>query len=221
MIKLSKRLSIVASLIDSNNIIDVGCDHGLLDIYLAQCNKNRKIIVSDINENALNNAKENIKKYKLSNQIESRLGSGLDTLDDDDGIDTLVISGLGANTIVGILHNNIFKLKNIKNIIIQSNTNLSFLREKVTKLNYIIENEEQVKENNIIYTIIKFTKGKKRYSKKELFFGPILLKKNDNLFKEYNNIEKNKLIKLLKVIPKNNYLHRLKIYLKLRMYNKS
>ena len=43
MIKLSKRLSIVASLIDSNNIIDVGCDHGLLDIYLAQINKERKI----------------------------------------------------------------------------------------------------------------------------------------------------------------------------------
>lgn len=217
MIKLSKRLSIVASLIDSKNIIDVGCDHALLDIYLAQCNKERKIIVSDINENALNNAKENIKKYKLSSQIEARLGSGLDTLTEDN-IDTLVISGLGANTIVGILHNNIFKLKNIKNIIIQSNTNLNFLRKKVTKLNYIIDEEIQVKENNIIYTIIKFIKGRKKYNKKELYFGPILLKKNNKLFKEYNDIEKNKLIHLLKVIPKNNYLHRLKIYLKLRMY---
>ena len=217
MIKLSKRLSIVASLIDSNNIIDVGCDHGLLDVYLAQINKNRKIIVSDINENALKNAKENIKKYKLSNQIEARLGSGLDTLTEEN-IDTLVISGLGSHTIVGILHNNIFKLKNIKNIIIQSNTNLNFLREKVTKLNYYIDEEIQVKENNIIYTIIKFVKGKKRYSKKELYFGPILLKKNDDLFKEYNELEKKKLENLMRLIPKSNYRHRLKIYFKLRMY---
>lgn len=217
MIKLSKRLSIVASLIDSNNIIDVGCDHALLDIYLAQINKNRKIIVSDINENALKNAKENIKKYKLSNQIEARLGSGLDTLTEEN-IDTLVISGLGSHTIVGILHNNIFKLKNIKNIIIQSNTNLNFLREKVTKLNYYIDEEIQVKENNIIYTIIKFVKGKKRYSKKELYFGPILLKKNDDLFKEYNELEKKKLENLMRLIPKSNYRHRLKIYFKLRMY---
>ena len=89
---------------------------------------------------------------------------------------------------------------------------------KVTKLNYYIEEEIQVKENNIIYTIIKFVKGKKWYSKKELYFGPILLKKNNKLFKEYNDIEKNKLTHLLKVIPKNNYLHRLKIFLKLRMY---
>ena len=217
MIKLSKRLSLVASLIDSKNIIDVGCDHALLDIYLAQKDKDIKIIVSDINENALKNAKENIKKYKLSSQIEARLGSGLDTLNEEK-IDTLVISGLGANTIVGILHNNIFKLKNIKNIIIQSNTNLNFLREKVTKLNYYIEEEIQVKENNIIYTIIKFTKGKKKYNKRELYFGPILLKKNDSLFKEYNDIEKKKLENLMKLIPKRNYHHRLKVYLKLRMY---
>ena len=217
MIKLSKRLSLVASLINSKNIIDVGCDHALLDIYLAQKDKDIKIIVSDINENALKNAKENIKKYKLSSQIEARLGSGLDTLNEEK-IDTLVISGLGANTIVGILHNNIFKLKNIKNIIIQSNTNLNFLREKVTKLNYYIEEEIQVKENNIIYTIIKFTKGKKKYNKRELYFGPILLKKNDSLFKEYNDIEKKKLENLMKLIPKRNYHHRLKVYLKLRMY---
>lgn len=218
MIKLSKRLSILASLIDSKNMIDVGCDHALLDIYLAQKDKDIKIIASDINENALNNAKENIKKYKLSSRIETRLGKGIDVLDESDNIDTIVISGMGANTIVGILYNNIFKLKNIKNIIIQSNTNINFLREKVTKLNYYIEDEALVKDSNIIYTIIKFTKGKKRYTKKELFFGPILLKKNDDLFKEYNNIEKNKLIHLMKVIPKNHYLHRLKIYLKLRMY---
>ena len=76
----------------------------------------------------------------------------------------------------------------------------------------------QVKDSDIIYTVIKFIKGKKRYTKKELYFGPILLKKNDDLFKEYNNIEKNILIHLMKVIPKNNYLHRLKIYMKLRMY---
>ena len=37
MIKLSKRLEAISSLIPNNSkIIDVGCDHGLLDIYLYQ-----------------------------------------------------------------------------------------------------------------------------------------------------------------------------------------
>ena len=33
---LSKRLETVASLITTDSIIDVGCDHGYLDIYLTK-----------------------------------------------------------------------------------------------------------------------------------------------------------------------------------------
>ena len=37
MIKLSKRLEAISSLVPNNSkIIDIGCDHGLLDIYLYQ-----------------------------------------------------------------------------------------------------------------------------------------------------------------------------------------
>ena len=46
MSKLSKRLEIVASFIDENDksVIDIGCDHGLLSIYLAEKFNNLKII---------------------------------------------------------------------------------------------------------------------------------------------------------------------------------
>ena len=53
MIKISKRLEAMSSLVSNNSkVIDVGCDHGLLDIYLYQQNISTKIIASDINENA-------------------------------------------------------------------------------------------------------------------------------------------------------------------------
>ena len=66
MIKLSARLKALANFIDDNsNVVDIGCDHGLLDIYLIQNKNNIKVIASDVNINALNNAKSNIKKYKL------------------------------------------------------------------------------------------------------------------------------------------------------------
>ena len=32
--KLSKRLEVIANLVDTKRVIDVGCDHGYLDIYL-------------------------------------------------------------------------------------------------------------------------------------------------------------------------------------------
>jgi len=219
MIKLSNRLEAISSLVPNNSkVIDIGCDHGLLDIYLYQKNISNKIIASDINENAINKAKENIKKNNLENIIETRLGNGLDTLKNTDDIDTIIISGMGAHTAVGIIKNNIQKLMHITTIIIQSNTKIEFLRKEMTKLNYIIKDEMLVEDNKKIYTIIKFKKGKRKYNKKELFFGPILLEKNSQLFQKNNQIELEKLKLVLKMMPKNKIIDRYKIKKKINMY---
>ena len=45
----------------------------------------------------------------LERNIETRLGNGLDTLKNTDDIDTIIISGMGAHTAVGILKNNLKK----------------------------------------------------------------------------------------------------------------
>ena len=141
MIKISKRLETIASLVPINSsVIDVGCDHGLLDIYLYQKNICKKIIASDININALNNAKENIKKYKLSKYIETRLGSGLDALFSNDKIDTIIISGMGAHTIIDILKND-YNIKNINEKVYSHTFNnglkLNFIKKEGFKSFYV------------------------------------------------------------------------------------
>ena len=218
MNNLSKRLKEIANYIPDNvKMVDIGCDHALLDIYLQKERKNIKIIASDVNENALNQAKNNIKKYNLEKVIETRLSNGLDNISKDE-IDTIVISGMGAHTIIGILHMNLKKLENVNNIIVQSNNHIDFLRKKIVELNYCIESETLVKDNGIIYTIIAFKKGKKKYKKKELYFGPYLLKEKNHLFIEKNTLDLEKLNHLLNVVPKNHYLHRLKIKNKIKLY---
>ena len=220
MIKLSKRLVQVAEFVnDGAKIVDIGCDHGLTDIYILQTKKDVSIIASDINEKALSNAITNIKKYKLENKISTIVSDGLSEIDTDN-IDTIIISGMGAHTIVGILQMGKSKLANIDSIIIQSNNDLDFLREKVTKLGYYIEDETIVKEKKFIYTVIKFKKGTKHYNKKQLYFGPVLLEKNDAIFKEKNKIDLEKLKLLYKLIPKSHYKLKLKTYLKIKLYNK-
>ena len=220
MNKLSKRLEVVASYINDNSkIIDIGCDHGLLSIYLANKYKNIKIIASDVNENALSTAINNIKKEHLEDKIETRLGNGLDVVTPDE-IDTVVISGMGANTIVGILKYSTDKLVNVKDIIIQSNTDLYFLRKNVTKLGYYIEDETLVEDSNIIYTVIKFTKGKKKYNYKELYLGPILIKKNDNLFKKKNDKEIKTIEIIISRIKSGHLFYRLRLKRNLRILKK-
>ena len=220
MIKLSPRLKCLTEFIsDNTNMVDIGCDHGLLDIYLMQEKKNIKIIASDVNNNALNNAKKNIRKYNLENEIETILSNGLDNIDTTN-LDTIVISGMGSHTIVGILYNNLKKLKNISKLIIQSINDLDFLRYKLTKIGYYIKKERLVKDAGIIYTVIEFNKGYRLYTKKDLYLGPYLSKENSPLFREKCNVELSKLNKIYKVIPKRNYHYKLKIKYKIKILNK-
>ena len=210
MIRLSKRLESISKYIkEYTNIVDVGCDHALLDIFLAIKYKNIKIIASDINKNALENAKNNIKKYKLTDRIKVVESDGLDKIDIKN-LDTIVISGMGSHTIVGILLKNIKKLKNIDTLIIQSNNDIDFLRTKITKIGYYISKEELVSDANIIYTIIEFKKGYKYYTHKELYFGPILLKEKSNLFIKKCTLDLSKKESFYPMIPKGHLSYKLK-----------
>ena len=217
MIKLSKRLLSIANLVNDNSkVVDIGCDHGLVSIYLAMNKQNISIIASDINQNALDNAIKNINKYHLEDKIKVCLSNGLDNINDE--IDTIIISGMGGHTIVDILTNNQEKLNTVNNIIIQSNNDIEYVRRKIVKLGYYIKKEELILDKNIYYTVILFTKGKKKYTNKEYYFGPILLKENSKIFIERKNKEYTKLLNIKNNIPKRKLLIRLKILKELHMY---
>ena len=217
MIKLSKRLLSIANLVsDNSKVVDIGCDHGLVSIYLAMNKQNISIIASDINQNALDNAIKNINKYHLEDKIKVCLSNGLDNINDE--IDTIIISGMGGHTIVDILTNNQEKLNTVNNIIIQSNNDIEYVRRKIVKLGYYISKEELILDKNIYYTVILFTKGKKKYTNKEYYFGPILLKENSKIFIERKNNEYTKLVNIKNNIPKRKLLIRLKILKELHMY---
>lgn len=212
-IKLSKRLSVVASLVPENAVIaDIGCDHALLDIYLSKKKIIKKSFAIDITKGALNQADKNIKLYNAKN-IETRLSDGFEKIDIKDNVDTVIMSGLGDAKIINILKEAEEKLNKVNNIIIQSNVGVSNIRVYLTCNGYYIDNEKLVKENNIIYTVISFKKGYKRYTKKEKEFGPVLLRNKDELFNELiiNRINKNNYI--INKLPKNKLIK--KMFLKI------
>ncbi len=205
MIKISKRLTTIANIVlqkNSKRIIDVGCDHALLDIYLLQKNPNLKIIASDINEKPLESAKKNIEKYSFLNKIEICLKDGIKEIDKD--VDTVVISGMGMETIVEILENGKKELNHIERLIISSNNKYQELRTNITKLGFKISYETIIYDEEKYYTIVEFIKGKETYSDKELYFGPVLLKnKDENFYNYYQNI-KNVKEMIVKSLPNDN-----------------
>ena len=210
-IKLSKRLSAIASFVPNNSVIaDIGCDHALLDIYLSKKNIIKKSFAIDITKGALNQADKNIKLYNAKN-IETRLSDGFEKIDIKDNVDTVIMSGLGDAKIITILKEAEEKLDKVNNIIIQSNVGVSNIRAYLTCNGYYIDNEKLVKENNIIYTVISFKKGRKKYTKKEIEFGPVLLKNKNELFNELimNKINKNNYV--INKLPKNKLIKKISL----------
>ena len=214
--KINSRLKKIGDLVEANSFcLDVGCDHGLLDIYLVKQNKNIKAVASDIAEGPLEQAKKNIAREGLQDQIEVRLGSGLDTYTKE--IDTIIISGMGGRNIIGILKDNSRILKKIKTIILSPNNYQEDVKKYCCKNGFYIENEEFVKDKNFIYQIIILKKGKKKYSKKEYFFGPVFLIKKGPLFREYYEREMKSREILLSILPNNYRLKKIQTKKEIKM----
>ena len=214
--KINARLKKIGDLVETNSFcLDIGCDHALLDIYLVHRNKNIKAVASDITEGPLEQAKKNIKRERLEDEIEVRLGPGLKTYSDD--IDTVIISGMGGRNIIGICKNDLKVLKKIKTLIISPNNYQEDVKRYLCKKGFYIENEEFVKDSHFIYQIMIFKKGKKHYTKKEYFFGPVFLKKKGPLFREYYLKELQSRKILLSLLPNNYRFKKFKLKKEIKM----
>lgn len=209
---INKRLKEVGELVEDNSsFLDIGCDHAFLDIYLAgdKTKKFKSIVASDNKEGPLEHAKNNIRQHKLTDKIELRLGNGLDIYTSD--INTIVISGMGGRNIIGILKSHEEYLKTIDTLVLSPNNYQVDVRSYLTKKGYYIDEEVLVKDGKYIYQIMRFKKGKKKYTKKEIFFGPILLTKKDTNFRLLYDRELKTREIILQLLPKGFSLRKRKL----------
>ena len=170
------RIKALASLVDKDSrLVDIGTDHALLPIYLYENEITKKVTGSDISSNALEFAKNNLKKHNLSDKIKLIVSDGFTNLNDE--YDTAVISGMGTDTIKKILDRNNLP----KKLIISSHKNVDELRLFMNKKGYKIIKEITLKDNDIYYDMIKYEKGIETLSNYDILVG----KSNDTEYKLY------------------------------------
>ena len=181
---MNKRISVISSYINEDDkVADIGCDQALLSELLAK----RKIysVASDIKSNIIDNAKKRIKDLELEKYINFIVSDGLENIPNN--IDTLVLSGMGAYTILKIISKS---KKQYKKVITISNNNNDILRIKMLDFGYKIFCEEIIYDRNKYYNLIVFISGNSKYSKEEILFG--VNHKNEKLFIEKLKFDLNK-----------------------------
>lgn len=207
------RLKTLASFIKKKDkVVDIGCDHAYLSIYLIKNNLCKSVIASDINSNALNNAKQNIKKEKLEKEIPTILSDGLENINQSK-VDTIVVSGMGTATIVHILEK--VEIDKIKKIILQSNNDLYSLRKKMQEFGYYLAQEKVVFEKKHYYVIGEYTKEPRKLKKRELIFGIYYFEN-----KKYYQYLKQEFYKINKKIPFTRIKEKMHILWKMHLLKK-
>lgn len=188
----SKRIKFIASLIDaSDKVLDVGTDHALLPIYLVKNNITNVADGSDISNVVLENAKNNLIKYKMDSIINLFCSDGIKSVDITK-YNTLVITGMGFHTIKDILDNG--NLDGINKMIIQSNNNHEEFRKYINSINYKIISDYYIFDKGKWYLVSLISKGKQMLSDIEYVCGLYNINNKEYykyIIKKYKNILKN------------------------------
>lgn len=156
---LSERLMHIADMVEAGGVlVDVGCDHGYLPILLVKNKRMQRAIAMDINEGPLCRAREHIAAYGVGDYIETRLSNGLEKVAPGEA-DAVIIAGMGGGLTIDILTRGRAVVQQLKQLILEPQSELSMVRKYLREQDYLIEKEDFVLEDGKYYPILRVLPG--------------------------------------------------------------
>ena len=151
---LSTRLLACAQYVKKGDrVADIGCDHGYLSIHLLTSGIAKTCIASDVNEGPLQSAMRNGRKYGVVNKMEFCLSDGVRDIPRD--FDCMVCAGMGADTMMHILHDAPWLKDPRYRLILQCQSKRPELRQWLYDEGYRINRETLAKDGKFVYTIME------------------------------------------------------------------
>lgn len=202
MIRLSKRLAAIASLVTQGNILaDIGCDHGYLPIYLIQQQRIPRAIAMDIRSGPLSRARQNIEAYGLLDYIEVRLSDGLEALNPAEA-QTVVAAGMGGPLMEEILKKGTGLLVSVQELVLQPQSEVEHFRRFLRELPFTVTKEELVEEDGKYYPMMRLTAGESDdlWEDIDYRYGKYLLQERHPVLRKYLYREKEKLEQLAEAL---------------------
>ena len=183
---LSKRLLTCAGFVASGDrVADIGCDHGYLGIYLLQQGIAKSVIASDVNEQPLQCAVINAEKYGFRDKMTFFLSDGVKNIPRD--FDCMVCAGMGADTMMSIIHYASDWLKDPKyRLVLQCQSKRPELRQWLYDEGFRINRETLAKDGKFVYSIMEVVYDPGHgITPAQTYITPQLLEDNHPLLPEY------------------------------------
>ena len=159
----------------TDTLADIGADHAWLLTALACAGKIRRGIGVEIAQGPFDTACRHIAEQGLSEQVQMRLGDGLQPLAQGEAT-ACVIAGMGGKTIRTILQDSPAIAKGMDYLLLQPMTGEDGLRLYLQENGWRLSRETLVQERGIIYQIMVAVRGYMApLGEAEAAFGPLLL----------------------------------------------
>ena len=180
MITLDARLSLAYDLYDPCDLAaDIGTDHAHLPAALLQRGRCRHMILTDLSESALRNARDEMIRLRLTDRVSLRLGDGLEPLEEPCGV--ISVTGMGGRTVRDILLSGKAKLRGAA-LILSAHTDLPLIREALNLIGYYPDREEPCFCAGRYYLVLRARPDEKKLSSREIRLGgPLFASASDQL----------------------------------------
>ena len=156
---------------EGRGIIDVGTDHAQIPIRLAETGYPGNILASDIAEGPLRSAYRAACEHGVSDRIRFLCCDGLALCPPDD-VDTILIAGMGGDTVCGILDRAEWLFSWSYRLVLQPMTHAEVLRYWLVHNEFRVTGEAVVAESGHIYQMFSACPGKdRRYTDAEYLTG--------------------------------------------------
>lgn len=153
-VRLTKRLQAAADAVRPNTrVADVGCDHGRLGAYLIQSGQCAFVTAVDINKKPLQKAAELFDKCGITDRTAVLQADGLQSLGPN-GADDVVIAGLGADVMAGIIGRAVWLKDPDKRLVLVPSSRHARLRTWLCENGFDLVAERPVSENGHCYTVM-------------------------------------------------------------------
>ncbi len=170
--ELSPRLREVADQVRPGcRLADVGTDHAYLPVWLLLQGVVEYAVASDLRQGPLERARENALRYGVLDRLSLRLCDGLSGISPEEA-DTVVIAGMGGETIAAILSRAFWTREEGRQLLLQPMTAQEELRRWLMEHGYRIEEETLVREGGSLYLTLRAAGGEmEKLTPAELWAG--------------------------------------------------